>query len=343
MRSPRCCRAARSTIRRSEAHMITVPEVRMSPDLRLATIYVMPLGGKDAKQVVAALERNKNFLRGEIAHRVNLKFAPDIRFRLDERFDEAERIEKLLRTPRSRAATSNEGRRRRANEPQSVSQPGAATAEGPAAPREKRDVHGWIMLDKPVGMTSTHAVAVIKRLFTAQARRPRRHARSARLGLLPIALGEATKTVPFVMDGAQALPLHGALGRGARHRRRRGQGRRDRRRAPERGCDRGLLPRFTGTIAQVPPQFSAIKIDGERAYDLARDGEDGELEARPVEIHGLDPGRHAGRRSCGFRGRMRQGHLCAGAGPRHRPRARLPRPCLGAAPHRRSARLAKTT
>ena len=82
-----------------EGHMITVPEVRMSPDLRLATVYVMPLGGRDIKEVVAALERNKRFLRGELAHRVNLKFAPEIRFRADERFDEAERIEKLLRTP----------------------------------------------------------------------------------------------------------------------------------------------------------------------------------------------------------------------------------------------------
>ena len=82
-----------------QAHLITVPEVRMSPDLRLATIYVMPLGGRDAQEVVDALERNKRFLRGEIARHVNLKFAPEIRFRIDERFAEAERIEKLLRTP----------------------------------------------------------------------------------------------------------------------------------------------------------------------------------------------------------------------------------------------------
>ena len=80
-------------------HIITVPEVRMSPDLKLATIYVMPLGGRDTDVVIAALERHKKFLRGEVARRVNLKFAPDIRFRADERFDEAERIEKLLRTP----------------------------------------------------------------------------------------------------------------------------------------------------------------------------------------------------------------------------------------------------
>jgi ribosome-binding factor A len=82
-----------------EGHMITVPEVRMSGDLRLATIYVMPLGGRDQSEVIAALDRNKKFLRGELARSVNLKFAPDIRFRVDERFDEAERIEKLLRTP----------------------------------------------------------------------------------------------------------------------------------------------------------------------------------------------------------------------------------------------------
>jgi ribosome-binding factor A len=82
-----------------EGHIITVPEVRMSPDLKLATIYVMPLGGRDTEIVLAALERNKKYLRGEISHRVNLKFAPDIRFHADERFDEAERIEKLLRTP----------------------------------------------------------------------------------------------------------------------------------------------------------------------------------------------------------------------------------------------------
>jgi ribosome-binding factor A len=82
-----------------QSHMITIPEVRMSADLRLATIYVMPLGGRDVAAVIEALERNKRYLRGEIAHHVNLKFAPEIRFRVDERFDEAERIEKLLRTP----------------------------------------------------------------------------------------------------------------------------------------------------------------------------------------------------------------------------------------------------
>ena len=85
-----------------EGHIITVPEVKMSPDLKLATVYVMPLGGRDTEVVIEALNRNKKFLRGEVAHRVNLKFAPDLRFRADDRFDEAERIEKLLRTPEVR-------------------------------------------------------------------------------------------------------------------------------------------------------------------------------------------------------------------------------------------------
>jgi ribosome-binding factor A len=82
-----------------EGHLITIPEVRMSPDLRLATVYVMPLAGRDTGEVIAAFERNKKFLRGEIAHQINLKFAPDLRFRADDRFEEAERIERLLRSP----------------------------------------------------------------------------------------------------------------------------------------------------------------------------------------------------------------------------------------------------
>ena len=91
-----------------EGHLITVPEVSMSADLRLATVYVMPLGGRDQGEVIAALDRNKKFLRGEIARRVNLKFAPEIRFQLDERFAEAERIEKLLRTPAVRRDLDHE-------------------------------------------------------------------------------------------------------------------------------------------------------------------------------------------------------------------------------------------
>ena len=77
-------------------HVVTVPEVRLSPDLKLATCYIMPLGGLDIAPVLKALDANKRYLRGEIAHRVNLKYAPDLRFRADESFAEAERIDALL-------------------------------------------------------------------------------------------------------------------------------------------------------------------------------------------------------------------------------------------------------
>jgi ribosome-binding factor A len=82
-----------------EGHLITIPEVRMTADLRLATVYVMPLAGRDTDEVIAGFERNKKFLRGEVAHQINLKFAPDLRFRVDDRFEEAARIDKLLRSP----------------------------------------------------------------------------------------------------------------------------------------------------------------------------------------------------------------------------------------------------
>ncbi len=83
-----------------EQHVVTVSRVKMSPDLKLATIYVMPLGGKDENDVLGALDRHKKFLRGEIAHEVNLKFAPEVRFRIDDSFDNVSRIDALLNSER---------------------------------------------------------------------------------------------------------------------------------------------------------------------------------------------------------------------------------------------------
>jgi len=85
-----------------EAHVVTVPRVRMSPDLKLATIFVMPLGGENGAEVIAALERNKKFLRGEVSRKINLKFAPELRFRMDESFDNAAKIDALLNSPKVR-------------------------------------------------------------------------------------------------------------------------------------------------------------------------------------------------------------------------------------------------
>ena len=85
-----------------EGVVVTIPEVRMSPDLKVATVFVMPLGGKEGAGIVAAFERNRKFLRGDVAHRINLRYAPDLQFRLDTSFDEGDRIDALLRTPQVR-------------------------------------------------------------------------------------------------------------------------------------------------------------------------------------------------------------------------------------------------
>jgi tRNA pseudouridine55 synthase len=154
--------------------------------------------------------------------------------------------------------------------------------------RVKRDVHGWCILDKPVGMTSTHAVSVIRRLFAA-----RRAGHAGTLdplasGILPIALGEATKTVPFVMEGRKAYRFTVRWGEERDTDDAEGRVLATSDARPAADTIRALLPRFTGAIEQVPPRFSAVKIDGERAYDLARDGEAVELEARQVDIHRLE-------------------------------------------------------
>jgi tRNA pseudouridine55 synthase len=165
--------------------------------------------------------------------------------------------------------------------------PQSAGDRPPQRKREKRDVNGWLILDKPIGMTSTHAVSVAKRLYSAKRAGHAGTLDPLASGLLPIALGEATKTVPFVMDGRKIYQF--TVRWGEERDTDDAEGRVDATSAARPSADdiRALLPRFSGTIAQVPPRFSAIKIDGERAYDLARDGEVVELEARPVEIHRL--------------------------------------------------------
>jgi tRNA pseudouridine55 synthase len=153
---------------------------------------------------------------------------------------------------------------------------------------KKRDVHGWVVLDKPVGMTSTHAVAVIKRLFAAKRAGHAGTLDPLASGCLPIALGEATKTVPFVVDSRKAYQF--TIRWGEERDTDDAEGRvvsaGDKR--PDAEAIRSALPRFTGAIEQVPPRYSAIKIGGERAYDLARDGEQVELAPRTVQIHRLE-------------------------------------------------------
>ena len=154
--------------------------------------------------------------------------------------------------------------------------------------RKKRDVNGWLVLDKPVGMTSTHAVSVVKRLLQAKRAGHAGTLDPLASGLLPIALGEATKTVPFVMDGRKIYRFTVRWGEERDTDDAEGRATETSAERPTAEAIRALIPRFSGLIEQVPPRFSAVKIDGERAYDLARDGEVVELAPRPIEIHHLE-------------------------------------------------------
>ncbi|PLW76177.1 tRNA pseudouridine(55) synthase TruB [Cohaesibacter celericrescens] len=153
--------------------------------------------------------------------------------------------------------------------------------------KRRTDVHGWVAFDKPLNMTSTQAVGAIKRIFNVKKAGHAGTLDPLATGCLPIAIGEATKTVSYVMDGFKEYEFtvrwgeetstddtEGELIDSSAHR-------------PTRSEIEASLASFTGTIMQVPPIFSAIKVNGERAYDLARDGENFKLDARPITIHKL--------------------------------------------------------
>jgi len=179
---------------------------------------------------------------------------------------------------------------------------GAGTSGPEAAPRGERqgrgrrppqrkikrsNVNGWLILDKPVGMTSTEAVGAAKRLFNAAKAGHAGTLDPLASGCLPIAFGEATKTVPFVVDGRKVYRFTVCWGAQTDTDDTEGKVIATSDTRPSLADIEALLPRYTGEVNQVPPRYSAIKIAGERAYDLARDGEVVELEARIVEIYRL--------------------------------------------------------
>lgn len=157
------------------------------------------------------------------------------------------------------------------------------------APRIKRaEINGWVVLDKPIGLTSTRAVAQLKHIFNGKKAGHAGTLDPLATGILPIAFGEATKTVPYVQDGEKTYRFtvnwgvetntddsEGTMVQESAHR-------------PSRDDVLAQLPNFIGNVLQKPPAFSAIKINGERAYDLARDGQAPDIEPRPVIIHALD-------------------------------------------------------
>jgi tRNA pseudouridine55 synthase len=150
-----------------------------------------------------------------------------------------------------------------------------------------RPISGWLILDKPYDFGSTEAVSKIKWLFKAQKAGHAGTLDPLASGMLPIALGDATKTVPYVMDGRKVYEFTVSWGEERATDDMEGEATHSSETRPAEEAIRELLPRYTGAIMQVPPQFSAIKIDGARAYDLAREGEVLDIPAREVQIYRL--------------------------------------------------------
>ncbi len=145
-------------------------------------------------------------------------------------------------------------------------------------------VHGWVIVDKPIGVTSTQVVAKVRRVFEAQKAGHAGTLDPMATGVLAVALGEATKTVPYAMDAEKTYTFTARWGEGRDSDDTEGAvtGTSDKR--PTRAEIEAIIPQFQGLISQVPPSYSAIKVDGERAYDIARDGDTVELEARTVFV-----------------------------------------------------------
>ncbi|MET3660558.1 tRNA pseudouridine(55) synthase TruB [Aquamicrobium ahrensii] len=154
--------------------------------------------------------------------------------------------------------------------------------------KKGRPVSGWVVLDKPVGLGSTEAVSKIKWLFHAEKAGHAGTLDPLASGMLPIALGEATKTVPYVQDGAKVYRFTVAWGEERSTDDLEGPVTKTSEKRPSEDEVRALLPKYTGVILQIPPQFSAIKIAGERAYDIAREGATVDIPPREVEIARLD-------------------------------------------------------
>jgi tRNA pseudouridine55 synthase len=153
-----------------------------------------------------------------------------------------------------------------------------------ARQRKGDAVHGWVIVDKPLGMTSTSVVNVVRRLFNAQKAGHGGTLDPLASGVLPIALGEATKTVNYALHGDKAYQFTVRWGEATTTDDAEGEIIETHDSRPSKAEILAILPRFVGTIEQIPPRYSAIKINGERAYDLARQGEQVEMKSRVVEI-----------------------------------------------------------
>ncbi len=154
--------------------------------------------------------------------------------------------------------------------------------------RKGQPIHGWIAIDKAAGMTSTQVVGAVRRLFDAQKAGHGGTLDPLATGVLPVALGEATKTVPYVMDGAKTYGFVIHFGEERSTDDKEGEVTATSDARPDAAAIRAALPAFVGEIDQIPPRYSAVKIDGKRAYAMARDGAEVILEARTIRVDAFD-------------------------------------------------------
>ena len=153
--------------------------------------------------------------------------------------------------------------------------------------KKGRPISGWVVLDKPAGIGSTQCVGKIKWLFQAAKAGHAGTLDPLASGMLPLALGEATRTVPYIMDGQKTYHFTVSWGQETNTDDLEGEVTRTSDNRPSKEEILALLPKYTGIVSQIPPQFSAVKIDGERAYKLAREGEEVEIKPREVDIEKL--------------------------------------------------------
>ena len=313
-----------------DRHPVTVPGVRMSSDLKLATVSVMPLGGEEAVATIEALNRHKKELRALLTHRINLKFAPDLRFALDPSFDARARIEAVTEVAgggaRSGAVRPGRGRPMTDGQVRNDETGRRARRRRPQKRSSRTEVNGWVNLDKPVGVTSTQAVGRLKFLFNA---RKTGHAGTLdplASGVLPVAFGEATKAVPIIQEGTKAYRFRVRWGEESATDDSEGEIVARSERRPTAAEILAALPCFVGLIEQTPPTFSAIKIEGSRAYDLARERR--QLFNRRAPDPCLPSRPRFGRPAFGGAGgRVRKGRVRSGDRARSRSGARMLWPC----------------
>ena len=251
---------------------VTVTEVKPSPDMRHATVFVEPLGGKNADSHRGGAQPHRRFLRGELGRTIELQFTPELRFVEDTSFDGGPAHRAILHSG-SGARPGKPRRRGRGEGEDAVARLAFAVAT---------TSHGWLILDKPIGMTSTHAVAAVKRLFDAQ--------KAGHAGTLdPLATGSCRgarrghQDRPLSPWTARSSTLHPRWGEARDTDDAEGEVDRDVRPAADGGRDLG---RFSALHRRDPadarPPIRPSRSKGERAYDLAREGEEVELAAREI-------------------------------------------------------------